>query len=71
MKLMICGYLRPSVAFGSMESLIEAIKNDVTTSDAALDEQFLPLSKHEFFAKSPNLENSSFVLTARSASTPE
>mmetsp|Transcript_38200 Transcript_38200/g.75189 ORF Transcript_38200/g.75189 Transcript_38200/m.75189 type:complete len:180 (-) Transcript_38200:495-1034(-) len=52
MKLMICGYLRPQVPFSSLESLVDAIKNDVVAGTSALENEFSHLQKDPFFSSS-------------------
>lgn len=50
LKLCICGYLRPEKNFDSMDSLIEAINNDIKNAKEQLDtEPFASYQFNDFF----------------------
>lgn len=53
LKICVIGYLRPEKNFGSLNALIEAIKQDIENANKRLDEEEAKVLKtHNFFNKS-------------------
>jgi len=52
LKLLICGYIRPECNFDSLDSLIQAIKDDVQHANNALDQDlFKGYQNDSYFSK--------------------
>lgn len=50
LKVCIVGYLRPEMNFDSLESLIEAIRKDISDTEELLQNpEYLKFQTHEFF----------------------
>jgi hypothetical protein len=55
LKVVITGWLRPEQNFDSLESLITAIKNDISNAERLLDDpEFENMKNHEFFTTKVN-----------------
>ena len=55
LRLLICGYLRPSLAYTTLEALIEAIQRDVRVADHVLETQPYANFKNDPFFTDPNV----------------
>lgn len=52
LKVCICGYLRPEKNFDSLESLVQAIKKDISDAEEQLDtDPFKSFKTDQFFAE--------------------